>query len=447
MKFGFAKTDITPRVGVDLSGFGPFRNRVSIGVHEPLWARAMAVDDGARRAVLVSCDLVGVDLMTTNQVRRLVADAAGVAPDSIMVCGTHTHSGPATVRLNGWGRWDAPYVEILPFRIADACIRALNDLGVGVLKHACVPCHGIGLNRVYDRDAPPLTEVLKDGWQPAKPELTDTSCHVFTVERDGGLAGFFTYFGCHPVVCCAQTRWIHGDWCGVATNLIERENDGTVGLFLQGAQGDVNSCVVHKPEAESLEALNVIAERYARSVRTGIAQAAPVPCDTVFTHRRDIAFRRRLPARSELVDWLHREESVLHAPDASDETTGVRMAMVRVQALRDILQRLDTGGELEPPSEVQGLRLGPIAFLGSPFETFQAIKNRVAENALAPIPLVMSFANDYVGYAPDWEQEGGANYAASTVPLIVGQLPFTDIATQLSEALLELDRKLAGSIG
>jgi uncharacterized protein YraI len=66
-----------------------------------------------------------------------------------------------------------------------------------------------------------------------------------SADADGRTIGFLSCFGCHPVVCCAQTRHIHGDYCGVATNLLEREHPGSVGLFLQGAQGDVNTCVCH----------------------------------------------------------------------------------------------------------------------------------------------------------------------------------------------------------
>ena len=57
----------------------------------------------------------------------------------------------------------------------------------------------------------PLAEVLRDDWRPTKPELTDTVCHVLTARRpDGSLLGFASYFGCHPVCCCEETRAIHG---------------------------------------------------------------------------------------------------------------------------------------------------------------------------------------------------------------------------------------------
>jgi len=442
MQFGFAKTDITPRIGVDLCGFGPFINRCSVGIRDRLWARAMAVSDGTTTAVIVSCDLVGVALPTTRRVRERVTASAGIPGEHVIVHCTHTHSGPATVELNGWGRQDEPYMEILPDRIADACVRAVESLAEADLRHAYVPCEGIGLNREYDRDAPPLADVLNDDWRPAKPGLTDTMCHVLCVERNRELVGFVSYFGCHPVVCCATTHWTHGDWCGVATGMLEKNNPGSIGLFLQGAQGDVNSCVVHKPEAEALAALGVVAERYVQAVRHGFREASPVDCETVRVVRRDVVFTRNQLDKSVLLEWLAEAQAVLHSSDATDDDRNVRMAMVHSLALRSLLARLDAGEDLQPVTEMHGLGFGPVALLCGPFEIFQAIKNRVVAEASAPIPLVLGLTNDLCGYAPDWERGGGDGYAARTVPLITGQLPFADIATELTRELLALDAEL-----
>ena len=61
MQAGFCEVDITPRVGVGLAGFGPYLNRMSIAVRDPLKARAAALALGNRRVVVVSCDLIGLN--------------------------------------------------------------------------------------------------------------------------------------------------------------------------------------------------------------------------------------------------------------------------------------------------------------------------------------------------------------------------------------------------
>ncbi len=447
MRLGFAKTDVTPRVGVELAGFGPFLNRRSIGIRDRLWARAMAVEHDGQTCLLISNDLIKLSLDDTHRVRDIICAASTIAPEAVMVHCTHTHSGPATGFLSGWGQPDAPYVETLPRKVAAAGLAALEGLQEATLHHAEVPCEGIGLNREYDRDAPPLEEVLEESWRPAHPELTDTTCHVLVAraaEAPEKVIGFTSYFGCHPVVCCQQTRYIHGDYAGVATNLLEREHPGAVGLFLQGAQGDVNTCVVHKPEQESLLALDVIAARYARSVREGFVQAQQVEVDRLAHALHTVTFTRRVLTREDLAGRLAEQEAILHAPGASDEDGTVRMAMVHAQAYRMLLRQMDMGECMEPPTELQGLRIGPIALLGAPFEIFQAIKNEVRAGALAPIPLVMGLTNDGLGYATDKTAATRGGYAADTVPLLLGSLAFASIHEELARGLLALDRELDG---
>ena len=474
MRLGFAKSDLTPRVGVELCGFGPFINRHSIAVRDRLWARAMAVEVGEKRAVVISNDLCLVEQSTTARIRELIGEATGLPPEAIMVHSTHTHSGPNTsARLQGWGVLDVPYVEVLPQRIAAAGIAALGNLQESTLSHAEVPCEGMSLNREYDQDAPPLEDVLRDDWRPAKPELTDTTCHVLVARaltppsREGSARsaggrppsscspspvgrgpgagpplGFAAYFGCHPVVCCAATRYIHGDYAGVAMNLLEREHPGSVGLFLQGAQGDVNSCVVHKPEQESLLALDVIAARFARAVREGLRQAQPLDITDMSYALHDVTFSRRALTRDDIAARLAEQDAILHAPGASDEDSKVRMAGVFALAYRQLLAAMDRGESLQPPTQLQGLRLGPLALLGSPFEIFQAIKNDVRQRAKSPLPLVMGLTNDGLGYAPDRDCAARGGYAADMVPLMIGMLPYANIHEELVTAFLALEALL-----
>lgn len=442
MQIGFGKIDITPRVGVELCGFGPFLNRHSIGVRDRLWARAMAVRQGETTLVLVSCDLIAVSDVITRKTRELVRAACGLPDEAVMVHCTHTHNGPCPSPLIGWGDADLPYVEILPTRIAQACIAAVGNLTEATLRHAQAPCEGIGLNREYDRDAPPLDEVLRDDWRPAKPELTDTVCQVVTAHAGDKLLGFLSYFGCHPVTCCEETRYLHGDYCGVATNMLEREHPGAIGLFLQGAQGDVNTCCVHKPETESLLALDVIAARYANAVRNGMRQAQPIDADVIGAVSQQVTFTRQPHTVEQLRERLKEQEVILHAPDASDANRETCMAMVYAAALRRLIARHEAGDSLQSATELQGFRVGPLAFLGTPFEIFQAIKNDVVAGAQTPIPLVMGLTNDELGYAPDRACAARGGYAANTVPFMLGSLPFANIHDELASALLALDAAL-----
>jgi len=458
MKAGLAKTDITPRVGVELCGFGPFIHRRSVLVRDRLFARALAVEQAGRRAVVISCDLLSVTASITARVRRILSEQAGLAPEAVLVHAIHSHSGPTTdYDMIGWGQPDAPYIETLPQRIARAGLDALARLQPATLHHAETPCEGIGYNREYETGwpgRPPLAEALREDWRPTKPELTDTTCHVLRIDAEGGgVLGFVSYFGCHPVVCCEDTHYIHADYAGVATNLLERENPGSVGLFLQGALGDVNTCVVHHSEQDSMLALDVIAGRYARAVRAGLRAAKPIASAPLACVRREIRLTPKPWDAAHLRKLLAEKEARVFAPDEIDSPKprgpagekppfDVRMETVYLVGLRCVLARAEAGLPILPPTELHGVRLGDVSILATPCEAFQAVKNDVKAAARSRIPLVLSTTNDAIGYVPDRATAARGGYAADIVPLMLSRPPLASGHEEMVRELLALDASL-----
>src|SRR5262245_60510812 len=118
LRAGVARGDVTPPLGVELCGYGPFLGRAATGVHDRLWCRAVVLEADRERLVLVSCDLIGVLQETTDAVRATVRERLGVPPERVLIACTHTHSGPNTIRLIGWGEPDQPYRAGLAGRIA-----------------------------------------------------------------------------------------------------------------------------------------------------------------------------------------------------------------------------------------------------------------------------------------------------------------------------------------
>lgn len=441
MKIGFGKQDITPRPGVELYGYSGYLNRYASAVRDRLYARSMAVRQGQKTLVLVSCDLIFIPAWLSGEVRRRVARVSGLDPSSVMVHATHTHSGPC-VKVAYRNSYDPPYTALLPRRIAGACLAAVRSLRPAVLSHAQVPCEGIGTNRVYDKFT--YGEAAwEDDFRPDRPELTDTRCHVLRADDGDKLLGFISCFGCHNVVGGSGSTYLHGDYAGIATGMLERENPGSVGLFLQGADGDVNAAGGCRGDDTVLYALDVTAGRYARAVRAGLSRARSLSVQGLATVRLPVRFSRQPPDVARLRRMLADEEAHLDAAGASDEDPKVRWATLRSQALRDILDRLERGDSFENETELQGHRVGPVSFLATPLEVFQAIKNDVVDQAGSPVPLVMSVTNDEQGYAVDRTAAGNPeDYGAYTVPLWKHTLPYRRIHEELIEGLLEVDRRL-----
>ncbi|HZU39296.1 MAG TPA: neutral/alkaline non-lysosomal ceramidase N-terminal domain-containing protein, partial [Gemmataceae bacterium] len=89
---GVAAVDITPGYPVRLSGFG-FRREEAAGVTQPIWAKALAIDDGHGPVVLITVDNLGIPASMVHAVARRLADV-GVRPDRLAITATHTHTAP-----------------------------------------------------------------------------------------------------------------------------------------------------------------------------------------------------------------------------------------------------------------------------------------------------------------------------------------------------------------
>jgi len=93
LKGGCAKVNITPPIGIWLSGYSR-RDRASDDIVDELYARAMVLDDGQNTIAIVCNDLVGVPLGITTEIRRIIEEKTGIPEKSVLICATHTHYGP-----------------------------------------------------------------------------------------------------------------------------------------------------------------------------------------------------------------------------------------------------------------------------------------------------------------------------------------------------------------
>src|SRR5262245_20080158 len=97
LSVGFGEVDVSPALGqkpVFLAGFGD--NRKASKLNDPIMARAVVFSDGTDKIALVSVDVVGLFLASTEQARKR-------CPGYKYICigATHNHEGPDTLGL--WG--------------------------------------------------------------------------------------------------------------------------------------------------------------------------------------------------------------------------------------------------------------------------------------------------------------------------------------------------------
>lgn len=140
---GAASVDITPALNkpVYLAGFPP--NRTALSVLHPLEAGALYVrDEKGGELCFVTVDVIGLLQPDIERIRSRVTHR--IPRERVIICSTHTHSGPDTLGL--WGKAfagvpyksgvDPEYMALLVERVSGLIIEALDDAATGTLHAA-----------------------------------------------------------------------------------------------------------------------------------------------------------------------------------------------------------------------------------------------------------------------------------------------------------------------
>ena len=122
LQAGAAAVDISP-TEFPLNMPGGFSANMGDSVHDPFYSRAMVLSDGPTTIAMVVVDSLGVAPEVLDAAKDLAARETGMSPYRMLVCSTHTHSGPPSNVQEG----PAPavaYRQRLIEGIAESIVRA-----------------------------------------------------------------------------------------------------------------------------------------------------------------------------------------------------------------------------------------------------------------------------------------------------------------------------------
>jgi hypothetical protein len=386
MKAGWAETDITPPVGVDLCGFGG-RSGPSTGVHDRLLAKALYLADEGAAVALITADLIGLDAGTVSAIRQRLRERLGAAAPETMIACSHTHSGPTTPCLPSLGTPDTAYLESLQEAlvgpVAEARARA-QEAAVGFGQAAVQ----VGINR---RERRPDGQTVLGRHEAG---LTAPTVDVMRVETTAGCAVLFSH-AAHPVTLGGDNLLISADWPGYAHRFAQEAlGEGCLALYAQGCCGNLNS----DPRG-SFD----MAEEQGRRVAAAAAQAAADIEPTPPTSLAAASVTLELPLDDP--PPLAEAQAVLAAAQAQWEAGGNYGArkmhagvLERAQRLVALAQQGATG--LTQPFEVQAFRIGDIALVGLPGEVFVEYQHQIKACSPFAATFVLAYTNGNIGYLP-----------------------------------------------
>lgn len=218
-----------------------FQNgRPATGVHDELWARAVALRQGDLTVAVVSVDLVGYFNGEILQIRQAAADA-GVDVDHIIVSATHVHEGPDTMGL--WGRnpfqtgVNADHMAYVRAQVLAAVEEAVGNLELATLR--------VGQADTSTTSAEKGTRnVVRDSRDPVIVDETLYAARL--VDAGGDTIATLVNWGNHPEALSDENTLITSDYVhylresvedGIDYETYDMDGLGGVCVFLSAEVG------------------------------------------------------------------------------------------------------------------------------------------------------------------------------------------------------------------
>ncbi|MBC8472757.1 MAG: hypothetical protein H8D56_25125 [Planctomycetes bacterium] len=404
LRAGSAKVNITPPLGITLIGsYG----KPSDSILDDLYAKALVLSDGSTTLAIVSLDLLYSPLEDITQpVREIITEKIGIPAQNILVCATHTHSGPEVFRRSkllpekqtNVDDIDQFYLGSLIRKIAGSVSIAYNnmqDVKIGAAKgdlpeiifnrRPKKPDGSVEMAYTLPVEVTATKKIVTDGEGNVKVTFTmpdkelefgpvDPDVSVLRVEDlEGGIVASLVNFGCHPVSIYPHlSTAISADYPAYTTKVVE-EAEGGVCLYALGLAGNV------VPIQRGVEARKQIGKAIGGEALRKLQFVSTSGDVTLKALKKDVRFPTKKTSSPE------------KAEDA--DTT------------KDYIL-----------TEIQVLRLGDIYILGLPGEVLVEVGMEIKRRAGVEKLFVISICNDSIGYVCHKRayEEGGYEPTSAT---------------------------------
>lgn len=422
--------DVTPPPGHRLDGYSA-RKGAATGTADPLRATMIWLSTSDSPGVLwLSLDAIAIGASLAAELSAAAGAAAGIPPECVLVCASHTHSAPSG--------WTGQIHPVIPASREASLYEALAAAVAGArlerqpvrASWRTIEVVGVGTNR-HRRNGP-----------------HDNTAGVLTLHSvaDNTLVAILLDFACHPTTYGPENLLYSADWPGATrtalTHLtptaradrtsaaapgadaasadrtsadVASDTDAGVVLpepvvgFLQGAAGDVSPRFTRQgrgaPEVERLGGL--LAARVAEALaEPGLALPSIAPT----IRRATVSLKvRDLPSQMETEAIVATAEADVHG---GLDDPAQRIAQTRLDGARG--QALMAAANLPPALDlpISVVKLGDVAWVHLPVELFASHGCYLQADSPHPITRVIGYTDGYYGYVVDPDAAHHGTYEA-----------------------------------
>lgn len=409
LQSGFARCDITPAMGTHLEGY--FFERPATGILDPLYATAVAFDNGDKRGILMSVDNIGMSQVLVDRVRTEIAGICNVEEKAIFIACTHTHLAPCTDGLL-MNVAELEYVEFLVKKLCDTAHLAMQDLAPTEMYYTNSRVEDVAFIRRYR---------MKDGSAKTNPgcqnpdilhpigEADDISTLII-LKREGKPEIGIVHFQVHPDVIGGDK--VSADYPKFVRDTYESLIDNSRCIYINGAQGDVNHIDVRLNKHEDLvngyERSKYMGKKIAMSVIANYPLAKKITNTAINYGQTNLCvdYNRGTPEEEAEAISVYEDYRQNHATYEAYQACRARSSMNVPKACR-VASVAKVSGQKE--LHVTALSIGNVVFAGFPGEPFTGIGKGIKAQSKFPLTLPVCCANGYEGYYPMMDAfiEGG----------------------------------------
>jgi len=401
-KAGVASVVITPERPMLMCG--GISKKPSEGKIHDLHAKALAIEDSkGTRLVIVTLDVAMIPMSLRKEMEEEVARRCRLAPESLLLNASHTHSGPETrakrAVLYGFPPEEIQrirdYVQWLKGRLSGLVERSIANLAPATLAYSCAKAD-FACNRRLKTPSGYTMRRNPDG-------PVDHDVPILAVRSpEGKLRAVLFGYACHAVAF--KTHKFCGDFPGFAQAYLEEAYPGAAALFMTGCGGD------QRP--------------YPTGAMSSAQQYGRALADAVQTGLKS----KPRPVRGPLRVALEQVPLKLDTPPTREQLQRQAKSSNGIQRRRaeTLLKELDENGKLRTsyPYHIHVARFGDdLIMVALAWEVVVDYSLRLKAELAGPAVWVAGYSNEIYNYLPSLRvlkeggyEAGGSLLSYSTVP-------------------------------
>ncbi|MBQ8567133.1 MAG: neutral/alkaline non-lysosomal ceramidase N-terminal domain-containing protein [Clostridia bacterium] len=378
---GVARKVITPEIGGQLFGYKP--DIFSESIEDDLTATAFYFKQGDKQALMISVTVCSIKTELAESIAQTIEEKFGIKKENCLISATHTHSGPNTAGMTGWGDVDTKYCNdiFVP--------QILAAVGEAVSKTEAVTvgiAHGesyVGINRrQLLADNRLILGQNKRGC--FNPLMTVVS---FRNDEKKVIANMIHY-GAHGTAA-GMNHEITRDWSGIMTDTLEGLSGG-ITAFFNGTEGDVGPRLSNGGTTGNMKLVHETG---------GVAARDAVKIyNTIYDYREAELIVSAQDIKIPLKKRMTKEEATALLEMHKDARIS-KFALMKKHS-EDVLKSYEDGFIDEEFMSVPQTVIGfnKLLFVGFPFELFSEIGMRIDDEVKDACVLSLSNANGSEGY-------------------------------------------------